>query len=118
VTLTTDTELAVPYRNPEAAPNARRLNPVTLDGIARALRAGVPQRAIARAYDVSQTTVHRVAAKLTPNLETALDDLSELASAELELRESGLPVGDVELLIAAARLGHLQRRETERRAAR
>lgn len=116
MTATTDTELAVPYRNPEAAPKARRLSPATLDGIARALRAGAPQRAIARAYGVSQTTVSRIAAKLSPELETALDDLSELAEAELELRESGLPQEQVELLIAAARHGHLVRRDLERRA--
>lgn len=116
MTLQTDTELATPYRNPEAAPKSRRLNPATLDGIARALRAGVPQRMIARAYGVSQTTVHRVAQ--APELATVLDDLSELASAEEELRHSGLPEEQVDLLIAAARHGHLIRRDQERRASR
>jgi transposase-like protein len=117
VRLSTDTaELAVPYRNPEAAPRGRRLNPATLDGIARALRAGVPKRLIARTYGVSATTVRRVAATLTPELATALADLSELADAERELRESGLPADQVELLIATVRHGHLVRRDLERRA--
>lgn len=108
-----------PYVNPTARPQARRLKPVLVDGIVQALRAGVPGRVIAREYGVSQMTVRRIAAKhdADPRLAQNAEVLSELADAERELRASGMDPQAVEDLIQLARVGHLMRRDRERRQA-
>ena len=79
--------------NPDARPQGRRLTPIVQDGIVRAWRAGVPNSRIARVCGVSHTTVRRVIERMTPDLEQALSDLSEIADAERELRAAGAELG-------------------------
>jgi DNA-binding MarR family transcriptional regulator len=106
------------WQNPLAGKQARRLTPIAIDGILRAHDAGCTNGEISRAYGVSKPTVTRVLARVTPQVRQAIDDLSELADAERELRDTATDLGysspHIERVIEVIRYGHLVRRNLER----